>query len=66
MVRRTKTSRVVDALETNDRISLSSIVSRFKFASRNAATGVISKLRDEGYRIQTDLDAKGHAIYSIY
>lgn len=65
MERRTKTARVINALTTNDKISLSSIVSRFKFTSRNAATGVISKLRDEGYRIHTDLDAKGHAIYSI-
>jgi hypothetical protein len=60
-----KKDRLIIALRDGQSFTAKQLVNRFKFASVNSATGVITHLRNEGYNIVSSPGRGGITKYSL-
>ena len=64
----TKTDKFVTALIGGQSVTIKQAVKRFGFASSNSLTGTVSRLRDEGFKIESAYDAnsRGRKTFKYY
>lgn len=60
-----KRDRLINAMRGGKKMTVTQMVSKFNFASRNSAYGVISMLRQEGWDIKATPNRNGINVYGF-